>query len=46
MTWEEFLQIGKDLGANPKLLDLSEIDLPLFNPRPHALVGLHDQVNA
>ena len=35
-----FVQIGQDLGAVPKLLDLTEYDLPLYNPRTHADEGI------
>ncbi len=33
---KRFVQIGRDLGALPQLIDLTELDLPLYNPRTNA----------
>ena len=33
---ERFQQIGNEIGAQPTLIDLTTIDLPLYNPRHHA----------
>ena len=33
---KRFVQIGSEMGANADLLDLSNVDLPLFNPRTEA----------
>ncbi len=35
-----FIQISKKLGATPELLDLTNLDLPLYNPRTHAQKGI------
>ncbi len=35
-----FIQTGKELGATPELLDLTTLDLPLYNPRIHAESGV------
>ncbi len=40
-----FLQIGSDLGATSQLLDLTEYDLPLFNPRTHQAEGVPSLVS-
>ena len=43
---KRFLQIGKNLGATPELLDLTTVDLPLFNPRTQATTGIPPLVSA
>ncbi len=42
---KRFLQIGTDLGATSKLIDLTEYDLPLFNPRTYESEGIPKLVN-
>ena len=37
---KRFIAIGKELGAKPELLDLTSLDLPLYNPRTHAKQGI------
>ena len=37
---KRFLTISQELKANPKLLDLTTIDLPLYNPRTHNESGV------
>ncbi len=35
-----FVELSTELGANPKLVDLTKFDLPLYNPRTHASNGI------
>ncbi len=37
---QRFAQISKELGANPEVLDLTDLDLPLYNPRSHNESGI------
>ncbi len=37
---ERFIRIGKELGNQTKLIDLTTLDLPLYNPRTHASSGI------
>ena len=37
---KRFIQIGEELGAKAELLDLTSLDLPLYNPRIHAQKGI------
>jgi len=37
---KRFVQTGERLGAKPELLDLTSLDLPLYNPRLHAQQGI------
>ncbi len=37
---ERFVQMGQKLGAKPELLDLTNLDLPLYNPKTHAEQGI------
>ncbi len=48
-----FIHLATELGANTELLDLTTLDLPLYNPRIHEQEGippsiksLNDQMNA
>ena len=36
----KFLSIGKQLNVNTDLLDLTDLDLPLFTPKKHAELGI------
>ncbi len=42
---ERFIKLGNELGAQSELLDLTEVNLPLYNPRTHASEGIPDLVN-
>jgi len=37
---KRFVLAGKKLGANPELLDLTSLELPLYNPRVHTQKGI------
>ena len=37
---ERFVQLGIQLGCKPELIDLTTLDLPLYNPRTHASKGI------
>ena len=37
---QRFVQAAKELGAKPKLVDLTDLDLPLYNPRTHEASGI------
>ena len=37
---ERFMTLGKKLNAQPELLDLTTLNLPLYNPRTHAANGI------
>jgi len=37
---ERFVKSGKKIGANPLLLDLTTLNLPIYNPRDHQEKGL------
>ncbi|WP_320666658.1 NAD(P)H-dependent oxidoreductase [Prochlorococcus sp. MIT 1307] len=37
---QRFIQTGRKLGATTELLDLTTLDLPLYNPRTHAQEGI------
>ena len=37
---KRFVQIGTKLGKEAELLDLTSLDLPLYNPRVHAQQGI------
>ncbi len=37
---KRFIAIGNQLGANGELLDLTTLDLPLYNPRTHTQTGV------
>ena len=37
---KRFVQIGEQLGAKAELLDLTSLDLPLYNPRTHEQKGI------
>ena len=37
---KRFIEISKELGAIPELLDFTCLDLPLYNPRVHAANGI------
>ena len=37
---KRFLKIGEQLGTKAELLDLTSLDLPLYNPRTHAQTGI------
>ena len=39
---QRFVEIGKELGAGPELLDLTTLKLPLYNPRTHHKIGIPD----
>lgn len=39
---ERFVAAGRDLGRSAELLDLTELPLPLYNPRTHAAEGIPD----
>ncbi|MFL0773307.1 MAG: NAD(P)H-dependent oxidoreductase [Prochlorococcus sp.] len=43
---ERFAQIGNELGAKPELLDLTTLDLPLFNPRTEASAQMHSVIGS
>ncbi len=40
---KRFVKTGERLGANAKLLDLTTLDLPLYNPRTHSQEGVPPQ---
>ena len=35
-----FVSLGRKMGTNPELLDLTSLDLPLFSPKKHAELGI------
>ena len=35
-----FVSLGQKIGSNPELLDLTNLDLPLFTPKKHAELGI------
>ncbi len=37
---KRFIHTGEKLGATPELLDLTTLDLPLYNPRTHTKKGI------
>ena len=37
---KRFIKIGDQLGTKSELLDLTCLDLPLYNPRTHAQNGI------
>ena len=37
---KRFVEIGKQLKFDPHLLDLTNLDLPLFSPKKHAELGI------
>ena len=37
---KRFVEISKEFDATPELLDLTTLDLPLYNPRTHAEIGI------
>ncbi len=37
---EKFVRYGQEFGAKTKLIDLTSIDLPLYNPRTHSSDGV------
>ena len=37
---KRFVLIGQKIGAKPELLDLTKLDLPLYNPRTHTEHGI------
>ncbi len=41
-----FIQISHDIGVKAELLDLTTLELPLYNPRTHAADGIPDQAKA
>tara|TARA_B100000131_G_scaffold100430_1_gene97442 strand:- start:1041 stop:1565 length:525 start_codon:yes stop_codon:yes gene_type:complete len=43
---KRFYEIGKQLKAKPKLIDLTEIDLPLFNSRTYQQTGIPKEINS
>ncbi len=43
---KRFCEISKKRNANPKLIDLTEIDLPLFNPRTYKELGISKEVQS
>ncbi len=43
---QRFCEISKQLGTSSKLIDLTTIDLPLFNPRTHKKLGIPQEVHS
>ena len=43
---KRFVQSSKELGAKPELLDLTTLELPLYNPRSHKSEGIPSSTNA
>ncbi len=41
---ERFLTIGQNLKAQCQLIDLTTLDLPLYNPRTHASKGIPNEI--
>ncbi len=41
---KRFIEIGEKLEATPDLIDLTTIDLPLFNPRTHDKYGVPKEI--
>ncbi len=37
---ERFLTIANEMVVNPKLIDLTQLELPLYNPRTHEVGGI------
>ncbi len=37
---QRFVEAGKELAINPELLDLTTVNLPLYNPRTHSEQGI------
>ncbi len=35
-----FVSLGEKMGADPELLDLTKLDLPLFSPKKHTELGI------
>ena len=40
---KRFLKAGKELGVKSQLIDLTELDLPLYNPRTHTSSGIPEK---
>ncbi len=42
---KRFVSSGEQIGANPTLLDLTKLDLPLFSPQKHSELGIPSAIN-
>ncbi len=42
---KRFVEISKSLDCNPDLIDLTTLDLPLYNPRTHSTKGIPKATN-
>ena len=43
---KRFVTIGEELKADPTLIDLTEIDVPLFNPRKYKTLGIPAEITS
>ncbi len=41
---KRFVEISKEMGSNPELIDLTTLDLPLYNPRTHKSLGIPNEI--
>ena len=42
---EKFLEKSNELKINSEILDLTTLDIPLFNPRIHSKENVPDEIN-
>ncbi len=42
----KFVTIGEELQANSRLIDLTKINAPLFNPRTHKAIGVPEEITS
>ncbi len=42
---KRFVSLGEQMGCNPQLLDLTSLDLPLFNPKQHREFGIPSAID-